>query len=94
MSGGCRSRSIARSIALTNKRGWLCFALVALTALPAVVLLQFVGAIDQMLGPDPGMAARVMIALASGAVSALFPVAYLLVQVAAYRRLAAPSSGI
>ncbi len=89
-------QAISRSFALTKGRGWLFFSLVAAVFLTGQVGVMIAGSIDRAMIAS-GMASPVTVflfnasaALASTAAS----LATLLLEVAAYRRLAGSSNGI
>lgn len=84
--------AIGRSIRLTRGRGWQVFGYVALIWMIGVLIAQLLGAPEQQMataGAVNPVAVAIMDILAAAAVSAA-TVARLLVEVALYRRLAAP----
>lgn len=88
--------AIGRSIRLTRGRGWQVFGYVAMLWLIGMVAAQLLGAPEQQMqvaGAINPVVVAIMDVLAAAAVSAT-TLARLLLEVALYRRLAAPRHGV
>ena len=88
--------AVVRSVALTHGNGWRVLALLSLPLLLGLMAVEVIGGIDRAMtaGGDPNPLARATLdGLAALAVTASH-VARILLQMALYRRLAAPRHGV